>query len=978
MYHHAYLAYVSGVLLLLFTTIAANTTEDPPTSSEKLSTEIIDRPSNATISVSNETIANKIASRNSGSTETENEAVDPSNNSTDQKDPETARESKDGEAEREEKVAIPTIHEDDQLARLPAADSSPNPGSSKLEDSIYGTSAGKSSSTKTLSEDFYRLSRTNGLTTVTAKPALEEGKMDGTRNGVQMERSNVTTSWQESLASKIPKSSIVYRFDFPEGKGDKMKAEAKKERSEESSLQKVRFLEKEEEQDEEKREESGEKKGSKNSEVAGLKGEVDPPISLINDTYVNYSHRYKTSTAEVSRENGSENGTNLIGEESTVVTHHPKEEVEVVGNVTQPAIQRIVEPRSRNATSKDANLGNVESGEIASNRNEDYSRRDPAKVNETSSVEIQRETSGNDGQKLVQFTTTSPIATTTTTTITTTTEKTFQEGSSTTSSPVPRGRTIAFAMETNEFARSTPSSRLDVSYTRRNESEDKGTKPYPYAKSSSKESSAPDSSNRLLIEITTEEGSAMENTIGKGRSEEKLIVTEASDVLENSIQQRSKPAYRDEGSGSNESSTASSHVARPSPTPTDSSTSVPRGSSTERGMIQGSSREESSTSVGNDVPRWNDSQETVSSSVDVTGNGITEVRPRPEESRPRDELPFRQITEPSFRSSDLPSIQRNSSMEPLVPANTERSASSSSPVATTIEQTFVANATESSPQSATSDANATNEIPSSDPDQSFAPTTTGVEYEFVSLSFDSTEYPPPRNSTTEEASTGEDAAADRTSSTVPDLFSPTKNDSNEAPTTLMPPSDESDDSSSMNETTDRATITTTVFVPPNWVTRGSRDEAAAATTRTSLLEEGIGWSGVDEVARTTDGFPLDSWSTVEDGKEEEEGIATISSDSKDTTEQPAQFTPMSSVNATDGTVAPSATPSEHSISSTVSSPTIGSRDVPSRKSDNALPTRQEITWLVRIVMEGGRYDVCPKMDKLKAILANILQSGINK
>ena len=194
----------------------------------------------------------------------------------------------------------------------------------------------------------------------------------------------------------------------------------------------------------------------------------------------------------------------------------------------------------------------------------------------------------------------------------------------------------------------------------------------------------------------------------------------------------------------------------------------------------------------------------------------------------------------------------------------------------------------------------------------------------------------------------------------------------------MPPSDESDDSSSMNETTDRATIATTVFVPPNWVTRGSRDEAAVATTRTSLLEEGIGWSGVDEVARTTDGFPLDSWSTVEDGKEEEEGIATISSDSKDTTEQPAQFTPMSSVNATDGTVAPSATPSEHSISSTVSSPTIGSRDVPSRKSDNALPTRQEITWLVRIVMEGGRYDVCPKMDKLKAILANILQSGINK
>ncbi|XP_061940129.1 mucin-5AC isoform X2 [Apis cerana] len=923
----------TGVLLLLFTTIAANTTEDPLNTSEKLSTETIDHPSDATISARNETIPNKIASRNSESIEVENEAVDPSNNSSDQKDLETARESKDGEAEREEKLAIPTIQEDaklqgspDQLARLSTADSNPGP---KLEDSIYGTSAGKSSSTKTLSEDFYRLSRTNGLTTVTAKPALEEGKMDGTRSGergVQAERSNVTTSWQESL-SKIPKSSIAYRFgsEFPEGKGDRTKAEAKK--SEDSSLQKVRFLEKEER--EEEREESGEKRASKNSEVAELKGEGDPPISLINDTYVNYSHRYKTSTAEVSRD-GSENGTNLI--ESTVVTHHPKEEVEVVGNVTQSAIQRIVEPR--NSTSKDANLGNVESS--------GHRIQDPAKANETSSVEVQREetSENNPKQKLVQLTTgaTTPAATATTTTTTTTTERTFPEGSSTvTSSPVPRGRTIAFA-ETNEFARSevrsTAASKLD---TRRNGGEDK-TKPYPYAKSS-KES--PDSSNRL-VEVTTEE--AMENTIGKGRSEEKLIVTEASDVLENSIQQRSKPTYRDEGSG-NESSTASStsHVAL-----TDSSTSVPRGSSTERGTeIQ-----ESSTSVGNDVPRWNDSRETVS--ADVTGNGITEVSPRPEEPRSRDELPFREATEPSFRT-DLPSAERNSSIEPLVPAT---ETSSSPPVATTIEQTFVANATESSPPP-TSDTNGTNEIP----DQSPAPTTTAVEYEFVSLSFDPTEYPPrPRNATTEEAPVEEDG-------TVPDLSSSTRNDSNEPPTTLTPP-DESDDPSSMSETTDRAT---TAFVPPNWAIRiGSRDEAA--TTRTSLEEEGIGWSGVDEGARTTDGFAVDSWSTGEDEGEEE--VATISLDAKDTRFATEQFTPMSSVNvSTDGTVAPPATPSEHSISSTFSSPP---RGVPSRKPDDALPPRQEITWLVRIVMEGGRYDVCPKMDKLRAILADILHSGINK
>ncbi|XP_043787440.1 receptor-type tyrosine-protein phosphatase N2 isoform X2 [Apis laboriosa] len=986
----------TGVLLLLFTTIAANTTEDPPTSSEKLSTETID---DATISARNETIPNKIGSRNSESIG--NEAVDPSNNTSSGKETVRDEVGKDAEAEREEKVAIPTIHEDAKLLQGSgsAADSSAGPGS-KLEESIYGTSAGKSSSTKTLSEDFYRLSRTNGLTTVTAKPALEEGRMEGTRDGergVQVERSNVTTSWQES--SGIPGSSVVYRLgtDFPEGKGDRAKAEAKKERSEDSSPQKVRFLEKkeeekrggEEEEERREREESAEKKASKNSEVAGLKGEEEEeeggPISLINDTYVNYSRSYKTSTGEATASrDGSENGTNFITEGSTVVTHHPKEEVEVVGNVTQPAIQRIVEPRSRNATSKDAGLGNVESSEIGSSRNEGYTRQDPAKANETSSIEV-RETSENK----VQLTTT-----TITTTTATSTERTFREESSTivTSSPVPRGRTIAFS-GTNEFARSsevrsTAASRLDVSHARRNGSEDKGAKPYPYAKSTAAKESGADSSNRLA-EIATEEGSAMENTIGKGRSEEKLIVTEASDVLENSIQQRSKPTYRDEGSG-NESSTASSasHVARSSSTPTTSTgASVPRGGPElgiddrmiHRGQEEEEEEEESSTSAGNDVPRWND--ETPVSGVDVTGNGITEVSPRPEQSRPRDderayELPFREATEPSFRPSsatDLPSIETvDSSVEPLATERSERASSSPAPpVAATIEQTFVANATEASPPP-TSDTNGTNEIPSSlaDPEQSFAPTTTGVEYEFVSLSFDSTEYPPrPRNATTDEAPTGEDAA-DRASSAVPDPLSPRRNDSNEPlATTLTPPPDESDEpSSSIGETTDRSTIATTIL-PPNSV------------TRSSLLEEGgVGWSGADEaVARTTDGFAVDSWST---GVGEEEGVATertIPLDSKDTgnaTDRPVRFTPMSSVNATDGTAAtPPATPSEHSIPSTASTPP-GSRGVPPR--DDALSPRQEITWLVRIVIEGGRYDVCPKMDKLKAILAEILQSGINK
>lgn len=889
--------YVLGTFfLLLFATIAANTTKDPPT---KLST--LDVESDATISERNETIPNKIGSRGTESTGIKNEAVDPL-----KLDSKTGKHlesvglsdakvgTKDGKAEKEEKVPIPSTHEDaklqgsrsfDQLDRSSSGDSSIG---SKLEELIYGTS-GKSSSTRTLSEDVHRLSRTNGLSTVTAKPASEEGKTE--ERSVEAERSNVTSS-----SSEIPRSSmILHRLD-PEGDE---RAEGKKERSEvvDSSPQKVRFLEEEEEEV---------KKASKNSEVAGLK-EEGGAISLINDTYVNYSHRYKTSTAEpVASSLDSENGTNFITEESTVVTHHPKEEVEVVGNVTQPAIQRIVEPRSRNATSKDlAGLGN-ESSEIGSIRNEDYSTSQDPATNETSrrSIEIQREPSEkNRRQKLVQLAATATITTTAAAATTTiaATEGTFREESSTTWSPVPRGRTIAF----------------DVSNT-----SEEG-KPYPYAKSSAKES-VPDSSNRLL-EITTEEGSALENTIG--RSEEKLIVTEASDVLENSIQQL-KPAYRDKGS-SNESSSTLSSTATPITTTTVAS--VPRESSDrvgERGM------EENSTRVGNDVPRWNESRETISG-VDVTGNGITEVSARPEESRSDKrayEVATRGYSESPTSSIDPstrhPSIERKSSIEDL---------------ATTIEQIFVANATTESP--ATSDG--ANEIPSSSlggpanhPDHDFAPTTVAVEYEFVSLS-ESTEPPlRPRNATEESAEA----------------------------TTVTPPPEESDDpSSSTSEATDRTWIVTT-FVPPNWT---SRDEAAIATTRASLVvEEGI--DGVDDVARTTE--LADSWTpTGED--EGEDGVGrTISFDSKDTrfaignaTEQPARFTPI----VTDGTVA-AITPSIPEHSSTSPS------GVPSRKSDHALPARQEITWLVRIVMEGGRYDVCSKMDKLKAILADILQSGMNK
>lgn len=1016
-------------------------TKDPSSSSEKLLTPDV---SEASIFEQNKTILNKIPSRDESEfplAETKNEAVGPYNSTKRGFETVDDKLVKNANTVDKEKVAMP-IDEDtelqgirsrDQVDKLSTVDSA-NSGF-KLEEIVYGTS-GKSSSTKTISEDAYRLTRTNGLTTVTTKPALEESKVDEAKNKTGLvERSN-DTSRQEPRETK---KSSEDGLELKEERVTDTKEEAAKEASTDSGLksetfnpenesapEKVRFLG--EFQQRKKKAEGP----VKNSEVPDLKEadekkEEDVSVSLINDTYVNYSHRSKISTEKsvetdtADKWTSLENATNFITEEIPVTheSRHPKEEVEVVGNVTQPVIQRFIDRQSQNLTSKDADLANELNR--TSNRDKDF-LRDSANANETSH-EKQQEIEERDQEKLARLTT----------------ERTSEESSTVQgiSSPVPRGRTIAFE---------SASSKRTIVAKKNATDRFVDQKPYPYTKSPKE--SLRNASNQL--DVTTEEASALENTIGKGQSEEKFVVTEGSDVLENSIQQF-KPTYY--GKVSNESSTISSTEVRPSVQITTAplvrleetrptNQTVVEKSSEQKGIDESG---EKSTSAGNDVSRWAESRETSGmGNVDVTGNGITEVSVKPESGDKRTyEASLQEITvrttptplttEPVEPQTDLemlsnadlqtnvagsllirstlnatelsteyPLIKGNFSDErlpifPTTPTDTStvKVATDSATVlpTTTIEETSVGNVTE---PPTVSDANGTNEIPSGvsgtlSPEETFVPTTTNVEFEFVGLS-DSTTFL--WRNATEEPPKGRDLPNETSVvPTVKDLLE--KNTPNEGTTTVSNEST-TENTSSISETeipatsnpmTDRTIVPTSI---PSQTVQ-SKDEF---TTRPSFADEETDSSStsLDEVEKTID--VTDSWSTTS-----EENVATttirteqtISKDSKDSyfmanvTESPVEFTSIPNVYTTDATRVTTSSPfvpiglePRTPVSSSTSPATVS--NIPSVTAHDAtvLPDQEEITSLVRIDVEGTWFDVCPQMDKLRHTLAIILTSGMEK
>ncbi|KZC14866.1 Receptor-type tyrosine-protein phosphatase C [Dufourea novaeangliae] len=563
------------------------------------------------------------------------------------------------------------------------------------------------------------------------------------------------------------------------------------------------------------------------------------------------------------------------------------------------------------------------------------------------------------------------------------------------SSPIPRGRTIAFS-GINEFpnleTKPTTTPKIDVTLSKKNISGEKLTdqRPYPYVKSTVKEE-VHNTSNQ--VDATTEEVSAFENTIGRGQSDEKFIVTEASDVLENSIQQL-KPTYHEKAG--NESSTVSTAPPRPSIPMTTVTLDEPR--PTNLSAVDEpidpktiTKPEEKSTTTGNDVPRWSEGREAITGrgNFDMTGNGITEVSVKPESVDKR-------TYGPSFHESDRATTAKPQTTAGMPSnADVQTNPESSMLIRSTLNATELATETITEPPGIL-DANGTNEIPSgvnglSSLDENFVPTTTAIEYEFVGLSEATTVLGP---NITEETSQVHGLVNDTmTVPTVQDLF--TKSSSNETSTVKI--ATVTDNSSTgeteMTSTDERSTgvpVTDQTISPTSMSTPTTqlRDEI---TTEANVIDEDTVQSSTkeDDGQKTS---VTETWTTITDDDigttvRSEELYTPDSKDSRsalNTTETIARPTETTSISTTDATRVVSSSPfvpstrrPEVRVSSTTSTPAVSGIPMETTDDTKVSPT-QEITSLVRIVMEGNWNDVCPKMDKLRVPLAEVLTSGLNK
>ncbi|XP_076285641.1 uncharacterized protein LOC143211668 isoform X2 [Lasioglossum baleicum] len=936
---------------------------------------------------------------------------------------------KDAKAEEDEKKVIHKDFEEqgirprNEVDGLPTSDSTNR--SSKFEETPRETS-GKSSSTKTISDEFNRLSRTNDLIIVTTKPALEEPKFDQKTNETiphtghhETNKTNEPAPFKQERETdtRAKLGSSSEESGVPASKLETNMLEALSTAHKTLPTEKLH----------ERIAKTEDLSPTKNVEVADLK-ETDEnsgsgePISLINDTYVNYSHHHKTSTEKsLGTSSGDqsrviESATNFISEDSAITQkpRDPKEDVEVVGNVTKNAAQRIEDRRPENTTNTETELVDQEPID-----------------NSTPTSEIHELIDEKNQQKLVESTTEKSRN-----------KETVEPQDA--SSLVPRGRTIAFS-GINEFpnqeTKPTTTARIDVPFSKKNATAEKMAelKPYPYVKSSGKEETRNGSNDQ--VDATTEEASALENTIGRGQADVKFIVTEASDVLENSIQQF-KPTYYEKAG--NESSTASTTPLRPSiPVTTVSPVALVEAQPTNQSAADRSidprtitKTEGKSAATGNDVPRWGEGRDAITDkgNFDMTGNGITEVSVKPESDNKRaygppfHETVDRTTIKPQGEAGvpSNPDIQTNAESSllvrstlnatelvteyPLVKGNSSEANSTVPTVSelatmktlenvttppTAVETISTKNVTE---PSGTLDSNGTNEIPSGvtgppGSDETLMPSTTTIEYEFVGLTETTTVLS--QNGTENTPDAHESTNDVTTVPTIQDLFG--NGSSNE--TTTVKSSTATDNPlindteiTGSNERSSSVPVTDQTTVPMSTInpTTESRDEP---TTQANVIEEETVQSSTreDESQRTNDTTSFLTTAADDDTAVTARTEESLPPDSKDSqyafnvTETPAESTVAASVSTTGATRVDSTSPFVPTsprpgipLSSTASTPAASGTPMETTDDTKMSPAQEEITSLVRIVMEGTWNEICPKLDELKSALAKILATGTKR
>ncbi|CAL1686361.1 unnamed protein product [Lasius platythorax] len=760
-------------------------------------------------------------------------------------------------------------------------------------------------------------------------------------------------------------------------------------------------------------------------------------ISLINDTYVNYNHVYRTLTEKDPK---ARSGNHSVDAEESRGKNDPKEEVEVVKNVSHQPTLRIVS--TTNDTAKnDSHLNELDNQDAAvyverkekagnENRHEQNSFAINTTIESTDGTEERKSIGKPESQVKLPETTTPSM-------------RLHSEGHASsligeaTPSPVPQGRTIGFS-RVNEFpsieVKSTAPIKIDgrvdassVTPSLRNSSSTEriDQRPYPYLKSNRESlQMTTETGSKLENKGVTEETSAYENTIGRGESEKKFVVTEPSVVIENSIQQQKLDKKNINKSANSTTETPSSLTPVTVAIPTVSAVVGPTNETfPERfnNSVSEVAKVRDSGSNDNDVPGAKEAEKATAvrgEGYDVTGNGITEVSLTPDGKEVKSHSGETTESLSTLRSTKMPNTSKtippntDIQMEPeeammirstlvvtestIVPLNKDAATEANTSTTSTTSAAEIGtaavvsdNSTESKanvtspPSQSSSNINRTTESPSAtlNPDESRIPTTTSIEFEFVSL----TEAVSSANNTTERNIEGRTFEAQTMPSNTTAIRDLSGNSTDDAAITTTRSEEKSTELPTTTEdgasTTDQASIvgrrnneTVETGEPP--VTQTASEDRGNRTEFTNYSEVTADLTSVTADSETAGA----SGSLTETPSESKD-----SSFDANVTETSApgaiELSPKSGItrNATKGPSAPlvTSTTETRTLWSTPSTPFTELPDEETTENIQILSS-DEITLLVKIVIEGTLREVCPRLQDLRKALADVLTNGMDK
>ncbi|KYQ50746.1 Receptor-type tyrosine-protein phosphatase zeta [Trachymyrmex zeteki] len=706
--------------------------------------------------------------------------------------------------------------------------------------------------------------------------------------------------------------------------------------------------------------------------------EHEESVSLINDTHVNFNNFYKTVTEKDFK---TSPGNRSIDANESRKKGNPKEEVEIIKNVTERSVLRIM--ATNDTTKNDSHINELsnQEGAYVKKKGETNSRDENSpeqtvnfSISNTTtkrinSVEEWKSIGDPESQVKLPETTQSVRL-----------EERTSSVPETTSSLVPQGRTIGFSGANkfpNNEVKTIASMRTDgetlITQSLQSSTEKIDQKPYP------------------------------------GESEKKLVVTEPSVVIENSIQQH-KPNKKNE---STNSTTKNLSSLMPVTAISSVSTKVEPMNETFPEGFNGSAKAtemKHSKSNENDTSGVKEEEKVIvgrDEGYDVTGNGITEVSLTSDGKEVKSR--FSGTTESSTlrstetHTSKMASLNTDVQMEPeeammirstfvvtestsVIPldknATTEANKFKTSMTAVevnTIATMLLENSTESAPKTnvtlrPSSSVNHTTESPpfvTLNPDESPIPTTTSIEFEFVSLTeaissgSNATEKSiegqtfeeqtiPYRTTTIQNSSTTDNSTENVITAMKPDEFT-------ELPVTTEDGTPTTDQVSDMhhNETIRDPTITQTTTESQN--------------NRTEMNEVTI--SVIDFTSAATGNATRASGVTEDPLKSKDSSFdANITETSASGATKLPPNTSVGTMNITKG---PSATSTLEPI---IFWSTMSFTESPEEEITENIqtPSPDEITLLVKIIIEGTLHEVCPRLSDVRKMLADFLRDGLNK